>query len=180
MTFQYLSAAAFAIGLASPIAAQDAAAPAATQTADIAVGSIVYGADGGEIGTVLAAEGGTVVLDVDERAVPIPGDAISAGEMGATINITKTDLIAQFDQQMAAFEAALDTALTAGTAVQTADGQTLGTVQEASGDAVVVDSADGPLTLPRQMMTLDNEGTLIVRATMGQIKQALSADPSQG
>ena len=121
-----------------------------------------------------------ILLDVDQRGVPIPRDALTMGENGATINITKADLIAQFDQQMAAFEAQLDAALTAGAAVQTADGQQLGTIRETSSEAVVVDGTGGPLTLPRQMMTLDNQGTLIVRATMEQIKQAISAQPSQG
>lgn len=180
MNFKYLFAAALMTGLASPIAAQDAAAPSAAQPATVTAGTVIYGSDGSAIGTVSRAEGDLVLLDVDQRGVPIPRSAVTTGENGATINVTKADLIAQFDQQMAAFESQLEAALTTGAAVQTADGQQLGTVREASSDAVVVDATDGPLTLPRQMMTLDNQGALIVRATMDQIKQAMNAQPGQG
>ena len=180
MNFKYLSAAAFAIGMASPAVAQDTAAPSAAQPATVETGTTIYGSDGTAIGTVARAEGELLLLNVDERAVPIPRNAVTSGESGATINITKTELVAQFDQQMAAFEAQLDAALTTGASVQTADGQALGTIQEASSAAVVVESTDGPVTLPRELLTLDNEGTLIVRATLDQIKQAMSAEQSQG
>ena len=180
MNSKYLFAAAFAIGMASPVVAQDAAAPSGTQSVTVAAGTTIYGSDGAAIGTVSRTEGDLILLDVDQRAIPIPRNAVTSGENGATINITKTALAAQFDQQVAAFEAKLDAALTAGAAVQTADGQALGTIQEASSKAVLVESPDGQLTLPRQLITLDNEGTLIVRATMDQIKQALTAEPDQG
>lgn len=180
MKFMYLSAAALAIGMASPAVAQDTATPSDTQSVTVAAGTTIYGSDGATIGTVARAEGDLILLNVDQRAVPIPRNAVTSGENGATINITKSDLVAQFDQQMAAFEAKLDAALTAGAAVKTADGQALGTIQETSSEAVLVESADGAITLPRQLLTLDNEGTLIVRATMDQIKQAMKAEPSQG
>lgn len=178
MSFKYLSAAALAIGITSPAIAQDVAAPSSAATVE--AGTTIYGSDGAAIGTVARAEGELLLLNVDERAVPIPRNAVTSGESGATINITKTELVAQFDQQMAAFEAKLDAALTAGAAVKTADGQALGTIQEASSAAVVVESTEGPVTLPRELMTLDNEGTLIVRATLDQIKQAMSAEQGQG
>lgn len=180
MTFKYISAAALAIGLASPVVAQEAAAPSAAQPATVTAGTTVYGSDGAQIGTVARTKGDMILLDVDQRGVPISRDAVTTGENGATINITKADLVAQFDQQMAAFEAQLDAALTTGAEVKTADGQELGTIRETSSEAVVLDGTDGPLTLPRQMMTLDNQGVLIVRATMEQIKQAMNAQPSQG
>lgn len=180
MNFKYLFAAALVTGLSSPVAAQDAAAPNTAQPATVSAGTVIYGSDGAVIGTVSRAEGDVVLLDVDQRGVPIPRNAVRMGENGATIDVTKASLIAQFDQQMAAFESQLEAALTAGAAVQTADGQQLGTIRETSSDAVVVDGTDGPLTLPRQMMTLDNQGALIVRATMDQIKQAMTAQPGQG
>lgn len=180
MTFKLLSAAALAVTLSIPAIAQDTAASGIAQSMSLGAGTTIYGSDGAEIGTVARAEGDLVLINVDEHAIPIPANAITNGESGATINITKAELVAQFDQQMAAFEQQLDAALTAGAAVQTADGQALGTIQETSNEAVVVESAEGPLTLPRQLMTLDNEGALIVRATMDEIKQAMSAQPGQG
>lgn len=180
MSFKYLFAATMAVAVASPAVAQDAEPSSEASAATVATGTTIYGSDGAAIGTVARAEGDIVLVDVDGRAVPVPANAIATGESGATINITKTALVAQFDQQMAAFEAKLDAALTAGAAVQTADGQALGTIRETSTEAVVVEGTDGPLTLPRQLLTLDNQGTLIVRATMNQIKQAMGAEPSQG
>lgn len=180
MKFKFPSAAVLAMGMVSPAVAQDGAAPNAPQAAAVQTGTTIYGSDGAAIGTVARAEGDLLLLNVDDRAVPIPSNVVSRGKSGATINITKGELVAQFDQQMAAFEAKLDAALTAGATVQTADGQALGTIQESSSEAVVVDSTDGPLTLPRQLMTLDNEGTLLVRATLDQIKQAMAAEQSQG
>lgn len=180
MNLKYIIAASLALGIASPAIAQDASGPGDGQTVTVAAGTTVYGSDGAAIGTVAQASGNTVVLDVDGQAVPIPGAAIASGDNGATINITKADLMARFEEQKAAFDAELNAALTAGAAVQTADGQALGTVQETSSEAVLVESSDGPITLPRQLITLDNQGALIVRATMDQIRQALAAQPEQG
>ena len=180
MKFQILSAA-LAIGLAAPAVAQPGETPAATpETETVAVGAKIYGSDGAEIGTVARVEGNTVLLNVDDRAIPIPAAAMAARENGATINITKAELVSQFEQQLAKFEAQLEAAMVQGAEVKTADGQLLGNIESTADDAVVVTVAEGPLTLPRNLLTLDRQGQLIVRATMGQIKQAMSANPEEG
>lgn len=55
MNFKYLSAAALAIGIASPAIAQDVAAPSSAATVE--AGTTIYGSDGAAIGTVARAEG---------------------------------------------------------------------------------------------------------------------------
>jgi len=182
MKYQIATAAALAFGMATPALAQDAAGPAATAPApaEVAVGTQILGSDGAAIGTVARVEGELVLVTVGERTIPIPGAAIAAGEAGPTVNITRTDLVTQYDQQMAQFEAKLAAAMTEGAPVQTADGQPLGTIQSEAEDAVVVASADGQLTLPKPLLTLDRQGSLIVRATMEQIKQAVAQTAEQG
>lgn len=180
MKYAVLSIAVLTGIMGAPVVAQQTAMPSADQSASVDIGTTIYGSDGTAIGTVARAEGNLIVLDVDGRAVPIPANAVRDGENGPEINITKGAMVTQFDQQMAEFEARLDAALTAGAAVQTADGKALGTIQETNDEAVVVESGNGPVTLPRELLTLDNEGALIVRATMDQIKQAMSSQSGQG
>lgn len=189
MKYQIATAAALAFGMASPALAQDAAAPAApaapaqttsAPTADVAAGAQVFGSDGVVIGTVARVEGDVALVTVDERTIPIPTTAIAAGEAGPTVNITRDALVTQFDQQMAQMDAQLEAALVEGTAVQTADGQPLGTIQSRDADAIVVAGTAGEMTLSKPMLAIGPEGSLIVRATMEQIQQAMAQAPAEG
>ncbi len=182
MKYQIATAAALAFGMAAPVLAQDPAAPTATAPApiEVAAGTQILGSDGAAIGTVARIEGDVALVTVGERTIPIPANAIAVTEAGPAINITRADLASQFDQQMAQMEAELDAALVAGTAVQTADGQPLGTIQSREADAIVVAGDIGQLTLSKPMLAVGPEGTLLVRATMEQIQQALAQAPAEG
>ncbi|OBX18162.1 hypothetical protein A9995_13495 [Erythrobacter sp. QSSC1-22B] len=183
MKYQIATAAALVFGMASPALAQDAAAPAATvpaPAAEVAAGAQVYGSDGTAIGTVARVEGDVALVTVGERTIPIPATAIAAGEAGPTVNITRTALVTQFDQQMAQMDAQLEAALVAGTAVQTADGQALGTIQSREDDAILVAGDVGELTLSKPMLAIGPQGSLVVRATMEQIQQAMAQAPAEG
>ena len=61
--------------------------------------------------------------------------------------------------------------------MQTADNQPLGTIESVSGNAVAVQSSDGPMTLPKASLALNDQGKVTVRATMAQIREAMSAPP---
>lgn len=178
MKYQIATAAALAFGMATPALAQDAAAPAATAPAqtEVAVGTQIFGSDGAAIGTVAQVEGNVALVTVGERTIPLPAAAIVAAEAGPTVNITRSALVTQFDQQMAQMEAQLDAALVAGAAVQTADGQPLGTIQSMEADAIVIAGTAGEMTLSKPMLSLNQQGALVVRATMEQIQQALAAE----
>ena len=180
MTLKFTCTTALAIVAANLTLPQDVLAQAVPQATQAGSGATVYGSDGKKIGSIVHVEDEMIILEVGDRAVPIPARAVAVGEKGPAINITRTELVSQFDQQMAAFEARLDEALAEGANVQTADGQALGSVQSASNTDVMVKSADGLLTLPRQLLTLNKEGDLLARITMAQIKQAISASQNQG
>jgi hypothetical protein len=183
MKYQIAAAAALAFGIAAPALAQDAAAPAAAApaaSAEVAAGTQIYGSDGAAIGTVARVEGDVALVTVGERTIPIPATAIAAGEAGPTVNITRTALVTQFDQQMAQMDAQLEAALVEGAAVQTADGQPLGTIQSREADAIIVAGTAGEMTLSKPMLALGPQGTLVVRATMEQIQQAMAQAPAEG
>lgn len=182
MKYQFAAAAALAFGMAAPALAQDAAAPAAAAPAqaEVAVGTQILGADGAVIGTVARVEGDVALVTVGERTIPIPAPAIVAVEAGPTVNITREALVLQFDQQMAQMDAQLEAALVTGAAIQTADGQPLGTIQSREADAILVAGDIGEMTLSKPMLALGPQGTLVVRATMEQIQQAMAQTAAEG
>lgn len=167
--------AAMAFVMAAPVAAQQGMAPDGAEASTIQPGTTIYGSDGAEIGTVAGEQNGVVILKVGERMVPVPPTSITNGATGPMIAVTRDDLVSQFDERMAAYEAELNGSLKQGAAVQTVDNQKLGTIESVSGDAVAVQSSDGPMTLPKAALALNNEGKLTVRATMAQVREAMSA-----
>lgn len=171
----FLSAALVA-GLTQPVVAQEPA----EATSAVQAGATVYGSDGGAIGTVERAEGEVVLLAVGERHVPVPAGAIASRDKGPTLNITRAALVSQFDQQVAKYEAQLNAALKAGAAVQTADAQPLGVIKQVSDDTVVVDGDLGSLNLPRALFGVDQQGGVVARASLGDIKNAMAATPTGG
>jgi len=167
--------AAMTIALAAPAAAQQGMAPDAGQAAAVQPGTTIYGSDGAEIGTVAAQEGQVALVKVGERTVPIARAAINPGASGPMIALTRAELVARFDQEMAAYQAEFDAALKQGAEVQTADNRQLGTIQSVSGNTVAVQGADGAMTLPKASLALNESGTVTVRATMAQIREAIGA-----
>lgn len=169
--------AAMAFAVTAPAAAQQGMTPGAPQAATIEPGTVIYGSDGAEIGTVAGEQADVIVLKVGERNVPIARTAISQGATGPMISVTRAELVAKFDQQMAAYQAEFDAALKQGAPVQTADNQNLGTIESVSGDAVAVQGSDGPMTLPKASLALNDQGKVTVRATMAQVREAMSGQP---
>ncbi|WP_054118123.1 hypothetical protein [Porphyrobacter sp. AAP60] len=173
---QFLAAtAAMVIAVAAPAVAQQGVSPGADQALPVQTGTVIYGSDGAEVGTVADKQGDIVVLKVGERMVPIGAAAISGGADGPKIALTRASLVEQFDTRVAAYEAELDAAVKAGAPVQTADNQQLGTIQGVSDNAVAIQSDAGPMTLPKTSLALTDQGTVIVRATMAQIEEAMRA-----
>lgn len=165
--------AAMTIAVAAPAAAQQGIAPDAAQTATVQPGTVIYGSDGSEIGTVEGQEGEVVLVKVGERTVPIARTSINPGASGPMIALTRTELVSRFDKEMAAYEAEFAAALKQGAEVQTADDRQLGTIQSVSGNTVAVQGADGPMTLPKAALALNEQGQVTVRATMAQVREAM-------
>ena len=147
------------------------AAPAFAQD----VGVAVMGNDGVQIGTIASNDGATAVVDTGKHKVPLALESYAEVDGAWTLNITKTDLDAMMDQEVAAREAALAEALVVGAEVATADAVSLGTIDEMTDVGVTMVQDGEPLTLPREMFALDTDGTLMVLATKADLDAAIAA-----
>jgi len=174
-----------------------AATPIAANAQD--VGDTVYGNDGNPIGTVTAADDTTVTVDTGTYKAPLPSGAIAerkineAGDMGFRVEATKAQIDGMMAQQVAAQKAAeekrkaelakaeaeakarLAEMLVVGAPIVTADEMPLGMVEtiEQEGEIIVVKLEDEELiSLPRTLMWVDEEGTIMARAKYDQIMAA--------
>lgn len=139
---------------------------------DVAAGATVYGPEGNVVGTVVSVADGVVTLDTGAHKAPLPADAFGKGDKGPTITVTKAQIDAMIEEQLAAANAQRDAALVAGAAVASANGAALGTVTSVEGDAVVVETADGPVELKREHFAVNPQGALMALFTVDQIKAA--------
>ncbi|ANY20103.1 hypothetical protein A6F68_01590 [Tsuneonella dongtanensis] len=140
--------------------------------AQVAAGAKVYGPQGNEVGTIVKVEGGIVTLDTGAHKAPLPEDAFGKGDNGPTITVTKAQIDAMMDEQVAAAKAARDNALLAGAAVVTAKGAPAGTIKSVEGDAVVLESPTGPVALKREHFAVNPQGALMALFTADQIAAA--------
>ena len=147
--------------------------PAAAQAQD--VGAIISGNDGNPIGAVIANDGTNITVDTGKHQVPLPGNAFASGENGFSLNITKEQLDAMMDEQVAAAAAALDAALVPDAAVISADAQPLGSVEEIDGDNVVIADGDAKVTLPKNLLAVDANGQIMALANKADIDAAMAA-----
>jgi hypothetical protein len=139
---------------------------------DVAAGATVYGPDGNAVGTVESVANGVVTVDTGAHKAPLPTDAFGKGDKGPTITVTKAQLDDMVAQQLAAADAKRDAALVAGAAVSSAKGAPVGTITSVEGDAVVLQTADGPVQLKREHFAVDVNGALMALFTLDQIKAA--------
>lgn len=160
------------LAAAAALAAAAVAGPAFAQ--DVAVGATVYGPEGNAVGTIETVADGVVTLDTGAHKAPLPANAFGKGDKGPTITVTKAQLDGMIEQQLAAAAAQRDAALVAGAAVASAKGAPLGSVTSVDGDAVVVETADGPVELKREHFAVDPQGALMALFTIEQIKAAVS------
>lgn len=140
------------------------------------VGETVYGPEGNAVGTVVSNADGVVTLDTGTHKAPLPVSAFGKGDKGPTITVTKAQIDAMIEEQLAAAAAQRDAALVAGAAVASAKGAPLGTVKSVDGDAVVVETAEGPVELKREHFAVDAAGALMALFTVEQIEDAAAGD----
>lgn len=158
--------------LAVAAALATAALPGAAFAQDIAAGATVFGPDGAVVGTVESVADGVVTLDTGAHKAPLPANAFGKSDKGPTITVTKAQIDSMIEEQLAAAAAQRDAALVAGAAVASAKGAPLGTVKSVEGDAVVVETADGPVALKREHFAVNPQGALMALFTVDQIKAA--------
>ncbi|MGN3973776.1 hypothetical protein [Tsuneonella sp. SYSU-LHT278] len=147
----------------------------AAALAQVAAGATVYGPQGGEVGTIVSIEGGTVMLDTGTYKAPLPENAFGKSDKGPTITVTKAQIDAMMAEQVAAANAKRDAALVAGAAVVTAKGAPAGTIKSIEGDAIVLESPSGAVALKREHFAVDAQGALMALFTADQIAAAASA-----
>lgn len=161
---------------AAALAAAPVVVHAQAAEIDLSVGANVTGNDDNAIGTIIANDGTTVVVDTGMHQIPLPADAFGQGEAGPTVNITKVALDEIFTAQLAEARAALQASLVVGAPIITADAQSLGMIDEIDGTNVIIKSDDKSLvTLPVDMLALDGNGAIMALANMADIEAALAA-----
>jgi hypothetical protein len=147
----------------------------AAALAQVAAGATVYGPQGGEVGTIVSIEGGTVMLDTGTYKAPLPENAFGKSDKGPTITVTRAQIDAMMAEQVAAANAKRDAALVAGAAVITAKGAPAGSIKSVEGDAIVLESPSGAVALKREHFAVDAQGALMALFTADQIAAAASA-----
>ena len=161
----------------TPAAPAQPAAPATTPAApQVVSGAVVYGPTGAPVGTIKQIANGVATLDTGEHQAPLPLSAFGQGASGLTITVTREQLNALVEQQLAALAARRDAALVAGARVLTSDNQPFGAVEQIVGNDVVVARAapaSGRVTLGRDYFTADDAG-LKARLTLQEIDAAVA------
>ena len=155
-----------------------AATPIAASAADVQAGATVTGPEGNPVGTIESVANGQVVLDTGKHKVPLGVDAFGEGETGPTITVTKAQINAMMDEQVAAAHARRDAALVEGATVMSADGVAAGTIYTVDdADTAIVQSDAGILTLTRDAFAVDADGNLMALYTAAQIAANTVAVP---
>ena len=149
--------------------------PALAAGPDLAVGSTVYGPQGGVVGTVETVADGIVTVDTGKHKAPLPAEVFGTSDKGPTITVTQAQINAMLDEQVAAAAAQRDAALIAGAVVHTVGDLMLGNVKSVEGDDVVVEIDTGPVAMKREHFAVNANGTLIALFTMEQIEAAAQA-----
>ncbi|MBK6414612.1 hypothetical protein [Sphingopyxis sp.] len=148
------------LGAAAIVAAPASAQDAAATTVDLSVGTKVFDSEGAELGTISAAQGANVVVDLGAgKRVTLPTNAFGKLEKGPTIGATKAQVVAAVDQAAAGSDAKLTAALQPGTDVRSANGTAiLGKVKLAEADGVVLTTPTGDVKLPRNAFFVGEAG----------------------
>lgn len=144
----------------------------------VTVGATVYGPEGNSVGTIESVADGVVTVDTGKHKAPLPSNAFGQGDKGPTITVTKAQLDAMLDEQIAAANAKRDAALVEAAAVVTADNQPLGVVKSIAGNTVIVSGGQGDLNLLREHFAVNQSGQLMVLFTDAQLDQAVAAQTS--
>lgn len=148
-----------ALAAGTPALAQQAPAPAAAASVNLAPGTVVYDSEGKEIGPIASADGGTVVVSLGDKQAPLPANAFMQTDKGTAITLTLAQLTAALAQQEAALEAQLSAALQPGADIRGVNGSAIiGKVKSSDAEGVVVASAQGDVRLPRKAFFVGAQG----------------------
>ncbi|MBC2665020.1 hypothetical protein H7F51_05790 [Novosphingobium flavum] len=153
-----------------------AAGPALAQTAQVAVtaGATVYGPQGDVVGTVEKISGASAIVNTGKHSAALPTSAFGKNDKGLLVSMSKDQLDAAVEAAEAKASGALDTALVAGAAVHSSDGQPMGSVKAISADGVVTIAREGgEFSLRKDAFTTDANGVAL-RNTKAAIDEAVA------
>jgi hypothetical protein len=169
----YLAAALLAAGIPAAAGAQEATATAAATAP--AVGATIFGPDGTEVGKVVSAAGGNVVIDTGTQKATVAIASIGTSDKGPAIGFTRAQLEAAVTAAAKEAAAKFEASLVAGAPVKTKDGVAVGTIKEVNADGlVVVQRTEGkPVALPKDTMMLDASGALALLFTAAEFEKAV-------
>jgi hypothetical protein len=146
------------------------------QAASVSAGQTVYGPDGAEVGKIDKVENGTAILNTGTHTLGLTLDKFGKSDKGPTISVNKAQLDELVEKANADAAAKLDAALVAGATVVDNTGTALGTIDSVKGDAIVLKTDKGPVSLTRKYFAMNN-GALTALVTKDQVFAALSTPP---
>jgi preprotein translocase subunit YajC len=162
------------VTLAAAVALFAVTSPALAQASGIAVGAIVYGAGGEEVGTVDRIDGGNVVLKSGELSAALPAAAFGKSGKGLTITLTKEQFVSAVTAANQKSAQALTAALAAGADIYSSDGQVIGKVKSVADDgSVIVTASAGEFTAKKEQVALNGD-KLTFLATKADVDAALA------
>lgn len=153
-----------------------AATPVLAAPGDVTVGATVYGPQGNPVGQIVTVENGQAIVDTGKHKVPLALEMYGKSDKGPTITVSKDQLDTMVDQQLAAATARRDAALIPGAVVVAAQGTPAGTIKSVEGDAVVLESPEGPVTMKREHFAINAGGALMALFTADQIKASAAGE----
>jgi len=140
---------------------------------NLAVGTMVYDAQGGEVGTIEQISGDNVIVNTGTNLGALTRASFGVGENGPVVGITKAELDASLNAAKEEAAAALNAALVPGAAVSGSQGTPVGTVKQVTGDQVVIAHEVGDVPLTRNQFTTNEQG-LALTFTAEQLDAALA------
>jgi hypothetical protein len=161
-----------------------AAPPALAQSiaeAGVAVGVMVYGPQGNEVGPVENIQGDVVVINTGGNSAALAGSSFVKGPKGPVIGYTQEQLDEAVEGAKRAAQAKLDAALVPGAALRSSDGVAVGTIKALNEDGtILIEGTSQTFALARDAFAADETGP-ILRITAQQLTDALgkSAAPAE-
>lgn len=173
MNFTKAIFAAGALSLASVSAgalAQDAEA-----SVEVTAGTVVYGPEGNEVGTVESVADGVATFNTGTHKIGLPVDRFGQNaEKQTTIAVTRDALNKIVEDQLAAAAAQLEAVLVAGAPVVDVNGVSLGSVGKVEGEDVTVETEWGAFALKKTNFQPGDAG-VTAQVLADQVKSALGA-----
>jgi len=145
---------------------------ASAQNAQVVVGADVMGPDGAVVGQIESVGAEAVVVKTDKHSVPLPPNAFGEGDANPTITLTREQLNAAMDEQLAAVKAQTEALLVEGTPVTDTEGANIGAIASVEGENVAVEGDLGAFTLPKTAF-VSRGNVLIAGVTAAQIEAQL-------